>query len=74
MLLAVCSMAPEVAAAVATFFWQSSDEFVWWLGSRFSERTHPFERAVIESELETLKELSEGQKQVVRNGHQLALL
>jgi hypothetical protein len=56
------------------FFWQASDEFVLWLGARFSECTHPFERAVIESELETLKEFSEKQKQAVPNGCQLALI
>src|ERR1035437_4854670 len=64
----------EVAAALAAFFWQSSDEFLFWLGSRFSERTHPFERAVIESELEILREFSGKQKQAVRNVSQLALL
>ena len=64
----------EVAAAMDAFFWQSSDEFLFWLGARFSERTHPFERAVIESELESLKEFSGKQKQAVRNGCQLALL
>jgi hypothetical protein len=64
----------EVAAALAALFWQSSDEFLFWLGSRFSERTHPFERAVIESELEILREFSAKQKQAVRNVSQLALL
>ena len=64
----------EVAAALAAFFWQSSDEFLFWLGSRFSERTHPFERAVIESELKILREFSAKQKQAVRNVSQLALL
>ena len=66
--------APEVAAVLVAFFWQSSDEFVLWLGARFSERTHPFERAVIESELEIPKEFSEKQSRAVGNGRQLALL
>lgn len=64
----------EVAAGLAAYFWQSDDEFVLWLGARFSERTHPFERAVIESELEILKEFSTKQKQSARNRHQLVLL
>jgi excinuclease UvrABC nuclease subunit len=64
----------EVAAALAAFFWQSSDEFLFWLGSRFSERTHPFERAVIESELEILKEFSAKRKQALEGCQQLALL
>ena len=66
--------AQEVAAALDAFFWQSSDEFVLWLGSRFAERTHPFERAVIETQLEILKEFSGKQKQTMQNGRQLALI
>jgi len=65
---------PEVAAALTTFFWQSPDEFILWLGRRFCERTHPFERTVIESELEVLKEFSARQHRTGRNGRQLALL
>jgi len=64
----------EVAASLAAFFWQSSDDFLLWLGSRFSERTHAFERGVIESELEILIGFSEKQKQSARRGRQLALL
>ena len=65
---------PEVAAAVAAFFWQSSDEFILWLGRRFCDRTHPFERAVIESELEVLKGFLVWQRRIERSGLQLALL
>jgi predicted GIY-YIG superfamily endonuclease len=64
----------EVAAALDVLFWRSSDEFLLWVGARFSERTHPFERAVIESELETLKEFSAKQMLAVPNGRQLALI
>jgi hypothetical protein len=58
---------------LAEFFWQSSDEFLLWLGSRASESTHPFERAAIESELEILKEFSAKHKQALEGGRQLAL-
>jgi predicted GIY-YIG superfamily endonuclease len=66
--------AEEVAAALAAFFWQSSDGFLLWLGSRFSQRTHPFERSVIESEIETLKEFSSKRQLASVAGRQLALL
>jgi hypothetical protein len=64
----------EVAASLAAFFWQSSDDLLLWLGAKFSERTHPFERAAIESELEILIGFSEKEKQPARSGRQLALL
>jgi excinuclease UvrABC nuclease subunit len=66
--------ASETAAALAAFFWQSPDDFLLWLGSRFSERTHPFERLIIESEMETLKEFSTKRKKSPAAGCQLALL
>jgi predicted GIY-YIG superfamily endonuclease len=66
--------AAETAAALAAFFWQSSDDFLLWLGSRFSQRTHPFERSVIESEMGTLKEFSIKRDQPRAAGSQLALL
>ena len=66
--------ANETAAALAAFFWQSPDNFVRWLGLRFSDRTHPFERAVIESEMETLKEFSTKREQSPVRGRQLPLL
>ncbi len=66
--------AAETAAALASFFWHSPDDFLFWLGSRFSQRTHPFERSVIESELETLKEFSSKRQLASVAGRQLALL
>lgn len=66
--------AAETAAALAAFFWQSSEDFLLWLGSRFSQRTHPFERSVIESEMETLMEYSTKPGQKSAAGRQLALL
>lgn len=64
----------EVTAALAVFFWESSDEIVSWLGSKFAERKHPFDRAVIESELETLKEFAAKRQRIGRDRCQLALL
>jgi predicted GIY-YIG superfamily endonuclease len=63
----------KVAAALDALFWESPDQFMRWLGSEFSARTHPFERAFIESELEILREFSVNQKQAVKFGKQLAL-
>jgi excinuclease UvrABC nuclease subunit len=64
----------EIEAGLPGFFWQSADEFLMWLGRQFCERTHSFERAVIESEMKTLKEFSAGQKQAAGSDRQLALL
>jgi hypothetical protein len=66
--------AQEVGAELEKFFWQSPDVFPLWLGAKFAGRTHPFERTVIESELEILQEFSEKQRQLARRGPQLALL
>jgi excinuclease UvrABC nuclease subunit len=66
--------ANETTAALAAFFWQSTDDFLLWLGSRYSQRTHPFERSVIESEMETLTEFSTKREPAPVAGRQLALL
>jgi predicted GIY-YIG superfamily endonuclease len=66
--------ADETATALAALFWQSPDDFLLWLGARFSQRTHPFERSVIESEMEILKEFSTKREQAPAAVHQLALL
>jgi excinuclease UvrABC nuclease subunit len=66
--------APEVATLLAAFFWKSSDEFLVRLGARFCERTRLFERNVINSELEMLREFSAQQKPALKNSPQLALL
>jgi excinuclease UvrABC nuclease subunit len=68
------SFSNETTAALASFFWQSPDNFLLWLGERFSERTHPFERSVIKSEIETLKEFSTKREHSPVAGRQLALL
>jgi predicted GIY-YIG superfamily endonuclease len=49
------SAAVETVAALEKFFWHDSEEFISWLGARFTHRLVPFERRVIETELETLK-------------------
>jgi predicted GIY-YIG superfamily endonuclease len=66
--------APEVAAVLTAYFWQSPNDLVLWLGSKFSERMHPFERAVIDSELEVLAEFAARRPEVGRHGQQIALL
>ena len=48
--------ATDTVAALEKFFWKDADEFILWLGSRFTHRTIPFERRVIETELGSLKE------------------
>ena len=67
-------MAEEAAAALGTLFWGTPAEFSLWLGERFAERIHPFERGAIETELEVLKEFSKRKCQGEKNGRQLALL
>jgi predicted GIY-YIG superfamily endonuclease len=66
--------AKEVAGALAAFFWEAPDGFLPWLESQFAARTHPFERSVIEGELETLKEFSARHSLTGKNRLQLALL
>ena len=66
--------AEEIATALEVLFWKSADDFSLWLGARFSERTHPFERTVIHAELEVLTEFAKKRDDRGRNGPQLALL
>jgi excinuclease UvrABC nuclease subunit len=66
--------AKEVGAVLAAFFWNSTDDFLLWLGARFRPRTHPFERNVINAELEALRNLSAQQKPELKSSPQLALL
>ena len=64
----------EAGAALAAYFWNSPEDFLLWLGARFCERTHPFERNVINSELEALRNFAAQQKPELKNSPQLALL
>jgi len=64
----------EVVAALEGFFWLEPEGFIQWLGAKLAHRTHLFERRVIESELETLKEFGAKQKPEAKCPQQLALL
>ena len=66
--------AEAVAAALDTFFWRSPEDFVLWLGSRFGERIHPFERTFITSQLEIIGEFSSRQHPPAASRRQMALL
>lgn len=66
--------AEEVKSALAAFFWKSSADFLIWLGTRFTHRNVPFERNVINSELEILREFSARQKPALKHSPQLELL
>jgi predicted GIY-YIG superfamily endonuclease len=63
-----------VMAALSDFLWEASNEFVPWLEAQFSGRTHLFERAVIDGELEALKDFAARRGQKERNRRQLVLL
>ena len=70
-----CGPAVEkVANDLASFFWEIPDGFLFWLESQFVARTHPFERVMIEVELEILKDFSARHKPTEKNRLQLALL
>jgi predicted GIY-YIG superfamily endonuclease len=64
----------EVLGVMEVYFFESADPFLLWLGARFTARTHPFDRGMIEAELESLKEF--GSEPKVKNAarQQLALL
>jgi predicted GIY-YIG superfamily endonuclease len=66
--------AVEIAGRIDACFWEAPESLVFWLGSRFAARTHPFERSVIDAELEALTEFSAKRAQSGNNGRQLALL
>jgi len=63
----------ETTAALAGFFWDDPERFILLLGEKFSHRVNPFERRVIETELESLQEFS-AKKKPDETGSQLALL
>lgn len=66
--------AGEAGGALENFFWQSADEFILWLGARFTHRIVPFERRIIETELESLKEFGLKPKPDAKCRRQMALL
>jgi hypothetical protein len=57
-----------------TFFWKDSDEFILWLGARFAHRVLPFERRILETELESLKGFGAKKKPDQKGQKQMALL
>ena len=63
----------ETMTALADFFWDNPERFILLLGQKVSHRINPFERRVIETELESLREFS-AKKKLVATGPQLALL
>jgi hypothetical protein len=67
-------LAAEIAGLLDAFFWESPETLRLWLGSRFTTRIHPFERGVIDAELEALNEFSAKRVQSENSGPQLALL
>lgn len=64
----------EVTAILAGFFWDDPGRFVLLLAGKFSDRKNPFERRVIEAELENLQEFSAKQKDDAYYRRQMALL
>lgn len=48
----------EIAALLSGYFGKAPDTFLAWLESKLAMRTHVFERLVVESEMESLKEFS----------------
>jgi predicted GIY-YIG superfamily endonuclease len=48
----------KIESLLELYFWKSSDEFLLWLTLQISARTHLFERAAIEADLEVLKEFA----------------
>ena len=64
----------EAVSAFEGYFWRSADQFLLWLGGKFTHRVVPFERRFIEAELENLKEFSVRKKPCEKGRLQLALL
>ncbi len=68
------SLAEEIATVLTTLFWGAPDDFAAWVDAQLNQRTHPFERAVIEGHLEILKEFSDRKKKTEKNRSQMTLL
>jgi hypothetical protein len=62
----------EVRAALERCFWGKHDEFLTWLGSKFTERVSAFERNAIQADMGILENF--GSKLTVETDNQLALL
>jgi predicted GIY-YIG superfamily endonuclease len=68
------SAVEEFAQALDAFFWEMPDGFAPWLQSRLGARSHPFERAAVEGDLEILKEFAARLGKTDKNRRQLSLL
>jgi predicted GIY-YIG superfamily endonuclease len=66
--------AEQIRMAMDAFFWGDAGEFCLWLGAQFLARTNAFERGVIESEVETLKQFAARQTRTEKDRRQMALL
>ena len=64
----------DAVTALEKFFWHDADEFILWLGARFTRRIVPFECRVIEAELEVLNEYAVKKQPDGESRSQLALL
>ena len=64
----------QVVAALESFFWNETDAFLLWLGSKFAARTNAFDHQAVEAELEGLSEFGAKQKLKEKDRRQLALL
>jgi predicted GIY-YIG superfamily endonuclease len=64
----------DAVDALENFFWKEADEFILWLGARFTHRIALFERRVIETELEVLNEYVAKKQPDGKSRSQLALL
>jgi excinuclease UvrABC nuclease subunit len=70
-----CSdQAEDILAGLEKFFWGEPQDFLAWLGSSLSERTHSFERTMINTDVETFQDFSVKRKVQKPDARQLALL
>lgn len=66
--------AGDIPAALENYFWQTPENFLELLGAHCSERIHPFERAVIAADMETLADFSQKRDSKHYEPNQMALL
>jgi predicted GIY-YIG superfamily endonuclease len=74
MALACGAEACAILTGLENYFWQAPENFLELLGVRFSERTHPFERAVIAADMETLRNFAQKRDARQSEPKQMALL
>jgi predicted GIY-YIG superfamily endonuclease len=64
----------DILAGLEHYFWQTPETFLAFLENRCSERTHPFERTVIATDMETLQTFAQKRDAQRHESNQLALL